>query len=80
MDQSPKFTLNGADIWKTVRGTLITLAAVVLTSVLSYVAAAYQDWNYVVCMDTLCFDFRLLAIPVIGGGLEAGRRWLAGQK
>jgi len=74
---SPKFTINGTDIWKTIRGALITLAAAALTGIVAFVAAHYQAWSYQVCAPVVgCFDSAFIAIPVIGAGLELVRRWL----
>lgn len=76
---SPKFSINGQDVWKTLRGGLIILASVVITAVLGYVATAYETWNYIVCAAELpCIDLRFLAVPVISSILELGRRWLSG--
>lgn len=80
MTQSKQFTINGTDVWKTVRGALITLAAVALAPVVAYIGANYLNWSYNVCIaDYPCFDTTFIAIPVIGALLELARRWLVGQ-
>lgn len=80
MKESPKFTINGTDIWKAIRGGLVTLAAAALTGLIGFVGANYESWQYQVCLDSLpCFDAAFLAIPAIGTLLELGRRWLSGQ-
>lgn len=77
---SQKFTINGADVWKTLRGALITLAAAALTGVVAFVAAHYQAWSYDICVGSIpCFDTSFVAIPAVGALLELGRRWLAGH-
>ena len=83
MNESPKFSLNGADLWKTIRGGIITLAAVALTAMLAFVADQYQSWDYSLCVpasggNSFCIDMRLFAIPFIGSVIELGRRFVAG--
>jgi peptidoglycan hydrolase-like protein with peptidoglycan-binding domain len=80
MQQSNKLSLNGTDLWKTLRGALITLAAVALAPVIAYVGAHYLAWSYVVCVPHVpCFNSAFISIPAIGAVLELARRWLAGR-
>lgn len=74
---SPRFTINGADVWKTIRGALITLASVLLTAIIAAVSSQYMDWTYNACLGATCMDLRVFMIPVIGGLLEFGRRYLS---
>lgn len=74
---SKKFSINGIDVWKTVRGVLITLLAVAITAVIDYVSGVYQNANYNLCVATnFCIDMKFIAIPLIGGIIELGRRWM----
>ncbi len=77
MDQntSPKYTVNGVDVYKSIRGMTVTVIAVIGSAVLDSVSANYTSWQYAVCSGTFCLDLRMVAIPLIGGLLEIGRRW-----
>lgn len=73
---SKRFTINGADIWKTVRGTLINYAGIGVLAIVAVISNEYVNWNYNVCMSqTLCMDLKFLAIPLIGGAVEIVRRF-----
>ncbi len=76
-NNSKKFSINGLDIAKTIRGVLITFAAVAITAVLDHVANTYTGVDYNVCISaTSCIDLKFLIVPLIGGILEIGRRWV----
>ncbi len=75
---SPKYALNFADLWKTVRGGLIILASVGLTAILAFVSDQYMHWNYAFCAtQTFCMDLRIFFIPIISSLLELGRRYVS---
>lgn len=80
MDQpntSPKWKIDLTDLWKTTRGLLITLLAVVITAILGRISASYINWNYNVCVKEIpCINLEFIAVPVIGALLELIRRWV----
>lgn len=74
---SPRFKINGVDLYKTIRGAFITLVAVAITAVLTFVQSKYQGLSYVICwVDENCFNFAFIAVPLIGSILELSRRFV----
>lgn len=69
---SPRLALNKTDWYKTFRGLAITVLATIIT----YIGAAYQDWQIVLPIGQ-GFDATVFIIPLIGGLLEIGRRFVA---
>lgn len=80
MNSSPKFSLNGTDIFKSLRGMLVTVVAVAGTAVLAAVSEHYLAWDYNFCVGTFCLDLKMVAIPLIGTAVELGRRFLSNYK
>lgn len=77
--ESKKWTLNGTDLWKTVRGGLIILAAAAITGGITTVANSYETWNYLLCTQIVpCIDLRFIMVPAISSLIELTRRWVAG--
>lgn len=75
-NESKKFRINWADLYKTSRGILINYAGIGVLAIIAVVSNEYVDWNYNVCAtETLCMDFKFLAIPLIGGAIEMVRRF-----
>lgn len=69
---SQRFTLNGEDFWKTIRGTFITALGAGLT----WASIHYMSVQYVVLIDGHTVDFSLLAVALIGALIELGRRFV----
>lgn len=76
MNGSYKFTINGYDVWATIRGGLIIFASIVLTAIVSFVGEHYLSWQYVVALGDFTIDLRVIAVPVISSALDLGRRYL----
>lgn len=65
---SPRFSLSADDVKKTLRGLALTVGGAALTAAAQWLSST---------------DFGaygpLIVVPVLGGVLELGRRWIADQ-
>lgn len=71
--ESPKYSLNGTDMYKTLRGAAIIALSVIITKV----TEVYADMNFAITLGDKVVDITQYAIVVIATLLELGRRFVA---